>query len=424
MKEFIMRCLIDGITHRGEGVARINEKVAFIPFTIPGEEVEVEIVDERARFSRGKITQIVAPSPERAEPTCQYFYQCGGCAYQHVTYQLQLRLKKQVVTDALRRIGQQKIAVQDVLGMEKPWQYRNKVTWQVGELKGVKRLGYYQQDSHWHLPINRCWLLSPEITIFSQFLDSSLGFTGILQEKKVVIRQASDDSKLLLIVEGPVDEEGLKSLVKSYPGLESLFIYENRQLKHLFGSKKMNLAIGPRRYQVSPLAFFQVNNQQTRRLYDEVKRMAGDNDANSILDAYCGTGAIAIYVADQYKYVHGVDDFPPSIADAKSNALLNNLSNCTFQAGACERIIPKLKQDFDTVILDPPRAGCHKNLLLALSDKKIPQIIYVSCNPATLARDVKILCESSYKIELVQPVDMFPWTYHVETVVLITRVDK
>jgi len=419
-----MRCLIDGITHRGEGVARINGKVAFIPFTIPGEEVEVEIVDEHARFSRGKIKQIVAPSPERTEPPCQYFYRCGGCAYQHVTYQQQLLLKKQVVTDALQRIGQQEIAVQDVLGMEKPWQYRNKVTWQVGELQGKKRLGYYQQDSHQHLAINECRLLAPEIMKFSQFLDRDLGAAGILRGKKVVIRQGSEDGKLLLIVEGPVNKEGLKCLVKDYPGLESLFIYENHKLKHLFGSKKMNFTIGERRYQVSPLAFFQVNNQQTRRLYDEVKKMVEGSNTTSILDAYCGTGTIAIYVADQHNNVHGVDDFPPSIADAKSNALLNNLSNCTFQAGACERIIPKLKQDFDTIILDPPRAGCHNKLLHVLNDKKIQQIIYVSCNPATLARDVKILCELSYQIELVQPVDMFPWTGHVETVVLMSRKDK
>ncbi len=419
-----MRCRIDGITHRGEGVARINGKVAFIPFAIPGEEVEVEIIAEHTRFSRGKIKQILVPSPERTEPPCQYFCQCGGCAYQHVNYQQQLLLKKQVVTEALQRIGQQKIVVQDVMGMTKPWQYRNKVTWQVGEIKGEKRLGYYQMDSRRHLPINECWLLAPEIMKFSRFLDCYLVVTGIRKGMRVVIRQASVDNQLSLIVEGPVDEKGLSSLVKGYPGLESLFIYENRQLKHIFGRAKMNFVVGACRYQVSPLAFFQVNNQQTRRLYDEVKRLAGNSEPKSILDAYCGTGTISIYVAERHIKVHGVDSFAPAIADAKNNAWLNNLPSCTFQAGSCERIIPRLKQDFNTVILDPPRAGCKKEALEALVKAVPQQIIYVSCNPATLARDVKILSQSAYTIELVQPLDMFPWTSHVECVVLMSRVEK
>lgn len=416
-----MRCLVDGITHRGEGVARINGKAAFIPFAIPGEEIDIEITLDRSRFSRGKITNIIAPSLDRVDPPCQHYYRCGGCAYQHVNYERQLKLKKQVVADALHRIGQQKIAVQDVIGMDNPWYYRNKVTWQTGETKGEKRLGYYQLDSHIHLPISDCLLLSPEIKKFSQFLDCYLGVTGINKGQQVVIRQDSDHGKLFLIVEGPVDREGLESLVKGYPGLESLFIYENNKLEHIFGSDRLNFNIDDHPYQVSPLAFFQVNNQQTRRLYDEVKKAAGIEGKKQILDAYCGTGSIAIYLAAQHDSVTGVDEFAPSIKDAKNNAKINMLINCEFYDGACEKIIPELKQDFDTVILDPPRAGCHRDLLQVLDDKKVAQIIYVSCNPATLARDIKILCESSYNVESVQPIDMFPWTSHVENCVLLSK---
>jgi 23S rRNA (uracil1939-C5)-methyltransferase len=416
-----MRCLIDGITHRGEGVARINGKATFIPFAIPGEEVDIKITMERPRFSKGEITEIIAASPDRVNPPCEHYYQCGGCAYQHVHYERQLQLKKQVVIDAIKRIGKQVAVVNDVIGMEDPWYYRNKVTWHTGEIKGEKRLGYYQLDSRRHLPISDCLIISPEIKKFSQFLDCYLDVTGINSGQQVMIRHDSQ-GKLYLIVEGPVNKESLKSLVKGYPGLESLFIYQDQKLNYIFGSDKLEFIIGERQYRVSPLAFFQVNNEQTKRLYDEVKKAATIKGGRRILDAYCGTGSIAIYAADENESVVGVDEFGPSIQDARINASLNHMSNCEFIAGACEKVLPSLKQDFDMVILDPPRAGCHQDLIHAIIEQKIPQIIYVSCNPATLARDIKILADSAYRIESVQPVDMFPWTSHVETVVLMSRV--
>ncbi len=415
-----MSCKIEGITHRGEGVARIDGKAVFIPFAIPGEEAEIEITMEHSRFSRGRIRGIIAASPDRAEPPCPHYYNCGGCAYQHVHYEQQLILKKQVVTDALQRIGKQKVMVQDVIGCENPWYYRNKVSWHTGEIKGEKRLGYYQSGSRRHLPVSDCLIISPEINKFSQFLDCYLDVTGINSRKQVMVRQDSK-GRLFLIVEGPVDKEGLESLAKGYPGLESLFIYQDQKLDHIFGRDKLEFIIGERHYLVSPLAFFQVNNQQTKTLYNEVKNAAKGEAGRRILDAYCGTGSIAIYAAGEHDTMLGVDAFAPAIEDACINASLNHMVNCEFVAGACEKVLPELKREFDTVILDPPRAGCHPDLIRTIIDQKAPQIIYVSCNPATLARDIKILCESSYKINSVQPVDMFPWTMHVETVVLIER---
>jgi 23S rRNA (uracil1939-C5)-methyltransferase len=418
-----MRCLIDGITHRGEGVARINGKATFIPFAIPGEEIDIKITQDRPRFSKGEIAEIIAASPDRVSPPCEHYYQCGGCAYQHVNYQRQLQLKKQVVIDAINRIGKQQAVVNDVIGMQDPWYYRNKVTWHAGETKGEKRLGYYQLDSRRHLPVSDCLIISPEIKKFSQFFDCYLDVTGINSGQQVLIRQDSK-GKLYLIVEGPVDKESLKSLVKGYPGLESLFIYQDQKLDHIFGSDKLEFTIGEKHYLVSPLAFFQVNNQQTKKLYDEVKKAIGSEGDRRILDAYCGTGSIAIYAAGEQDPVIGVDEFAPSIKDARTNAKINVLRNAKFYAGACEKVIPDLKLEFDTVILDPPRAGCHKDLLNTIIEQNVPQIIYVSCNPATMARDIKILCKREYRIEVVQPVDMFPWTAHVECVTLMSKVEK
>lgn len=419
----IMHCWIDGITHRGEGVARVDGKAVFVPFAIPGEEVQIEIINEMKRFSRARIKEIITLSPDRVVPPCRYFQQCGGCTFQHVNYERQLRLKKQIVNDALKRIGKQQTIVNDVIGMENPWSYRNKVTWQIGELKGERRLGYYQYGSRRFLPISDCLIIAPEIMKFSQFLDCYLDMTRINSNRQIVIRQDSQ-GKIYLIIEGPIDREGLISLVQGYPGLKSLYIYQDNQLDHVFGSDKLDFIIGQNHYQVSPLAFFQINNQQTKILYDMVKKVAGNQPGRRILDAYCGTGSIAIYASGEDDTVLGVDAFAPSIEDARNNASLNHRNNCEFIAGLCEKVLPDSKQDFDLAILDPPRGGCHIDLINAIIAKDISQIVYVSCNPSTLARDIKILAEASYKLETVQPVDMFPWTAHVECVTLMSRVKE
>lgn len=418
-----MRCLVDGITHRYEGVARINGKAIFIPFAIPGEEIRVEIINVQRRFSRGRIKEILTPSPDRAVPACQYYYQCGGCSCQHIAYKRHLELKKQVVIDALKRIGKQNTAVYDVVGMDNPWYYRNKVTWHIGEAQGGKRLGYYQFGNRNHLPISDCLIIAPEIKKFSQFLDCYLDMTDFNSGQQVVIRQDSNE-KLYLIVEGPVDKKALTGLVKGYPGLSSLFIYQDNQLDHVFGSDKLDFCIGAKNYRVSPLSFFQVNNQQTKKLYDAIQGIAGSGGGRRILDAYCGTGSIAIYASNEDEAVLGVDLYAPGIDDARINAVLNHMRNCEFMPGLCEKILPDLKQDFDLAILDPPRAGCHPELIRSIIEKDIPQIIYVSCDPATLARDIRILSEAGYKIESVQPIDMFPWTAHVECVTLMSRVKE
>ncbi len=413
-----MRCKVAGITHNGEGVARIDGKATFVPFGIPGEELEIEIIEDKPRYSRGIIKQLHSPSPDRVNAPCPYYYDCGGCSYQHAAYPRQLVLKQQVVNDALKRIGQVDVKAEPVIGMSNPWHYRNKVTWHVGEGNDEKRLGYYLSGSRKHLPIQECLLLTPEITELSQFLNCYLTITGVNTGKRIIIRQSSLDQKLMLIIEGPVDEPQLIKLVKGYPGLDSVFVYENNKLTCLDGAPYLNQQISDCRYKVSPLAFFQVNNEQTKKLYDLIKKAVGNED-KKVLDAYCGTGSIAVYIANQSKKVVGLEIYSESIKDAKRNAKLNKVHNTEFHQGACEKVINNLKEDFDTIILDPPRSGCHPELLQKIADKSIKEIIYVSCNPATLARDVKILSKLEYEVQWVQPVDMFAQTGHVESVVLM-----
>lgn len=316
-----MRCKISGITHNGDGVARIDGKATFIPFAIPEEEVEIEIIEDKPRYSRALLKDICIPSPDRVEAPCPYYYDCGGCAYQHIIYPRQLKTKQQVVYDTLKRIGQVDVEVKEVIGMDTPLHYRNKVTWHVGAHKDEIRLGYYKGGSRNHLPIQECLLLTPEITELSQFLNCYLPITGIQPGSQVIIRHSRLENKLMLIVQGPVDEEELLKLCKGYPGLGSIFVYDNNKLTCLYGNHYLKQAIGDKKYLVSPLAFFQVNDEQTKKLYDIIKSTIGSN--KTILDAYCGTGSIAIYIANQNRKIVGLEIYPQSIKDAKQNAKLN-----------------------------------------------------------------------------------------------------
>ena len=411
---------VEGITHRGEGVIRIDGKAVFVPFTIPGEQIQVLIESNKKKYARGMVTDILKASDDRVKPLCPHYYQCGGCAYQHMTYRRELALKKQVVEDNLYRLGKLSIPVNDVIGMEHPWHYRNKVTWHVGTRKGQQRLGYYRINSRNHLPIRECYLLSPEMTRLSQFVDCYLNSIGMKNGKQLIIRQGTDQ-KLMLIAEGPLNKQELISLVKGYPYLESVLVYENEQLSCLYGNAYLEQKVGDRQYQVSPLAFFQVNHEQTEKLYDLVKKAATNQEGKVILDAYCGTGSIALYLAPQHQHVIGIEAYPESIADAKQNAHLNQITHCEFHQGACEKVIKDIEEEIDTIILDPPRTGCHPDLLEQIAEKNIKQIVYVSCNPSTLARDIRILSERSYQVQWVQPIDMFPRTHHVETICLMSR---
>lgn len=422
-EEIIMSYKVEGITHRGEGVIRVAGKAVFVPFTIPGEQIQVLIERSKKKYARGIVTDILEASADRVDPLCPHYYQCGGCAYQHMTYRRELALKRQVVEDNLYRLGKLSLPVNDVIGMKYPWHYRNKVTWHVGTRKAQPRLGYYRSNSRSHLPILECYLLSPEMTRLSQFVDCYLAGIGMENGKKLIIRQGTDQ-KLMLIAEGPLNRSELISLVKGYPHLESVFVYENQQLSCLYGNPYLKHEIGDRQYQVSPLAFFQVNHEQTEKLYDLVKNAAADQEGKVILDAYCGTGSIALYLAPQHRRIIGIEAHAESIADAKINAQLNQLTHCEFQQGACEKLIKNIDTEIDTIILDPPRTGCHRDLLQQIAEKGIKQIVYVSCHPSTLARDIKILSEQSYQVQWVQPIDMFPRTHHVECVTLMSKVEK
>ena len=419
-----MRCYVDGISHSGEGVARIDGKAAFIPFAIPGETVDVEIVEQKKSFLRARLEQVVMVSPDRVEPPCPHYFKCGGCSYQHVSYERQLELKRKVVQDSLQRIGAIEVEVNPIPGMDNPWRYRNKVEWHVGREAGQLTMGYYMNDSRTLTGIDSCLLISQSMQDYSNYIKARLSELRIPEGCEVILRQSSANQEMMLIFVGTGSSEIDFAKMLNYQEAASIYSIDQGVPQLHYGDTNLPETIFDLEYQVSPLAFFQVNHQQTEKMMEIIKKFAQIGSADTVLDAFCGTGSIALALAGSAHRVVGVESFKAAIKDAKRNAFNNNITNCKFIKGACEDIISGLDEQFDVVILDPPRTGCKPALIEAIVQISPQRVVYVSCNPATLARDLKIFVQAGYQVQTVQPIDMFPQTGHVETVVLMSRAEK
>lgn len=416
-----MECKIDGLSHSGEGVARIEGKATFVPFTIPGETVDIEIVDEKKSFQRGKLVRILNLSADRVEPPCPHYFSCGGCSYQHVKYSRQLELKRQVVQETLKRIGGIEIGVNPVLGMEDPWHYRNKVEWHALRKAGRFVMGYYINDSRILMDIGNCLLISQEMQEYSSFIKEHAEELRIPDNCEIIVRQSSASRDLMLIF-GGTGASGINfAKMLNFREVASIYSIDEGISQLHYGDQTLPENLAGIEYQVSPLSFFQVNIEQTGRMLEVIKEYARLEAGNTVLDAYCGTGSIALNLARSARLVVGIEAFKSAVKDAKRNAFNNHITNCKFIKGTCEDIVPGLEEHFNVVVLDPPRAGCKDKLIEAIIKKQPERIVYVSCNPATLARDLAEMTKAKYLVQAVQPVDMFPQTSHVETMVLLYR---
>jgi len=418
-----LRCLVDGISHLGEGVARIDGKATFIPFAIPGETVEVEITQDKKKYQRAKIVEIINSSPDRITPDCPHYYECGGCAYQHMSYTKQLALKQRVVTENMNRIGKLELQVNPIVGMEDPWRYRNKVEWHVDRINGQLRMGYYQNDSHKIIDITTCKLISQAMEDISLYIKARLEALNLPDHSEIVIRQSSLNNQLMVVFKGEGTDNVNIDCLLNYADLESIYCIDEENYTLLSGEPYLEEDINGVHYDISALSFFQVNSIQTRKLYEIVKEFAQLKRSDRVLDAYCGIGSIALYLAPSTRKIIGVESYAPAIQDAVHNTQKNQIRNCDFITGACEQIIPQLIDEFDLVVLDPPRAGCSEELIESIVSLIPERIVYASCNPATLARDLALLASAGYAAMEIQPIDMFPQTSHVECVVRIYRKD-
>lgn len=473
MKKFDEQIVtLESFAFEGKSIARVDGFVVFVEGGVPSDEVRVRVRKVKKQHAEAEVVEVLKKSPLRVEPRCKFFGTCGGCKWQHVNYQAQLDFKRQHVLDALERIGGFKgIAVNPTLGAEDIYFFRNKMEFSFGN-KWITReelntralnpeprtelemfaLGMHipqrfdkvldidechlQSDiSNQILNLVRTFCLDQQLSIYSTFTH-----TGYL--RNLVIRQSAHADELMVNLVTSDDQPELMMtlsglLLAEVPSITTIInnitqrksqvaIGETEKVYH--GPGYITEKIGKRTYRISANSFFQTNTKQAERLYDVAKRMADLNPDDIVFDLYSGTGTIALHIADEVREVIGVESVESAVEDAKKNAVMNGVSNCTFILGDLKDRLTKDTAWLSNhpkptvIIIDPPRAGMHDKVIEEVLELSPQRIVYVSCNPATQARDLKLLCEgSAYAIQEVQPVDMFPHTYHIENIVGMVR---
>ena len=438
------RIEITGVGSRLQGVGRLADgRAAFVPGTIPGEEVDAIITQEKGRFCEASLCAILEPSPDRVAPACPHAGRCGGCQARHIRYARTLELKRRVVRDALTRVGGVEAPeVLPTLGCAEPDRARNKAEYPIAFQSGRFVAGAYAEGSREVIPLEDCLLQRRESVRALRAVAERLDALPFARHLKGLVTRVNRAGALMLVLcaDAPIltDVRRLSpALFEELPELKSLYLCQmNRRPTHALdgrcalvdGAQVLSDMLLGLTFELAPQAFFQINPPQAEALYEKALEAAGivPGRAPNILDAYCGAGTIALCAASRGAgSVTGIEIVPPAVGNAQRNAELNGLSDRTrFICGDAAREIPRLLargERFDAAILDPPRKGCDAALLDALIAAKLPQIAYVSCDPATLARDVKRLASGGYRLEWAQPVDMFPFTAACEVVVKLTR---
>lgn len=449
-KEYIFDIISQG--YEGEGIAKIDNKYPiFIEGALKGEKVKVRIVKVNKNFAYGKLMEVLEASEERVNPPCAIYKRCGGCKLQHASYKAQLDFKWDRVKDCVSKIGKlDPTIVKYPLGMENPWRYRNKVQLPIGLINGEVKIGFFAPRSHDIIDMESC-LIQDEIgdkvvkltrEWIEKFNIRPYNVDGEYDEKGIVrhimIRRGftTNEVMIVLVTNGeklPHKEEFIDLMVKNIPGIKSIIQNINSkktnvilglESKTLWGEDTISDYIGDFRFNISPLSFFQVNPIQTEVLYGKALEYANLTGNEEVFDAYCGTGTITLFLSQKAKKVYGVEIIPQAIDNAWINAKENKVENVEFFVGESEVVIPDLINKgvkADVVVVDPPRKGCDKKLLDAITNIDAKKIVYVSCDPSTLGRDLQVLEENGYKTLEVQPVDMFPNTAHIENVALLIK---
>lgn len=442
---------VDNLGMNGEGIGRIEGFTMFVPGALPGEKIRIKAVKVGKSYGYGKLLEIIESSSQRVKPKCPHAGRCGGCQLQHMSYSLQLEFKKQLVKDTIERIGGlENILIHDTIGMDNPWRYRNKMQFPVGTIKDKLAIGFYAPRSHNIIDMDTCYIqhsINDEIVkVIRQYMNEfnirpydEVAHKGIVRHIVSKVGFESGEVMAIIVTNGhslPHKNKLIKLLREQIPGLVSIVQNNNPHKTNvvlgkenivLWGKDHIVDYIGDLKFKISPLSFYQINPIQTAILYDKAVEYANLTGKEEVIDAYCGIGTISLFMAQKAKKVYGIEIVPQAIEDAKINALENNIHNAEFIEGQAEVIIPSMVEKglkIDVAVVDPPRKGCDPKLLDALIHAQPERIVYVSCNPATLARDLRYLSDRGYKVQEVQPVDMFPQTSHVECVVLMSRVGK
>lgn len=474
---------IIGISHDGEGVGRVNGFTLFVAGALPGERALVRVEHLKKQYGYADLVEVLEVSPDRVVPDCRIYEECGGCQLQHLSYEAQLRVKRQQVVDNLQRIGKLQVAgeprigrvanslppieksaptppnsdiseasiegivVHPTLGMTDPWRYRNKAQVPFGEEQGGLIGGFYAQGSHRIINMDECLIQhesNDEVVARVKEIGVRLGIRayneerndGLLRHVVVKVGFRTGEIMVVLVTNGseiPRVAEWVAGIRAALPGVKSICHNINvKQTNVIFGDETRVLwgreviydYIGDVKFAISARSFFQVNPVQTEVLYGKALEYAALTGDEVVVDAYCGIGTISLFLAQKAGQVYGVEIVEEAIADARKNAELNGMTNVHFEAGPAEVVLPEWTRQGvrpDVIVVDPPRKGCDPALLATILELQPRRVVYVSCSASTLARDLRVLVDGGYTVVEVTPVDMFPHTTHIESVVLLVK---
>lgn len=436
----------------GEGIARIDGYTLFVKDAVRGDLCEVKITKAHPKFAYAKLMKVTEPSPNRVEPACPVSRRCGGCKVMAASYEEQLRFKQNKVKNNIEKIG--RVTDYDmfpIIGMEAPYHYRNKAQFPIGlDNEGNLVSGFYAGRTHVIVPNDKCYIGVPEneeiLTIIKEFMAEKhilpydeVTLKGLV--RYVMIRKAFHTGEIMvcIVINGnkiPDCDELVKRL-QEVKGMTSISVSINlcntnvimgKMIEHVYGKKYITDYIGDLKFNISPKSFFQVNPVQTKKLYGKALEFAGLTGNETVWDLYCGIGSISLFLARSAKKVFGVEIISDAIRDARNNAKMNEIDNVEFFVGKSEEILPQYYEKHggyaDVIVVDPPRKGCDRALLDTIVKMQPQKMVYVSCDSATLARDIKYMSENGYRLEKVQPVDMFPHTDAVEAVCLLSKKNE
>lgn len=392
---------IERLDHQGRGICKINNKITFVPNALIDEIINVELIEQKKKYNIGKVVNYIKKSDLRVNPICPYYELCGGCDLMHLSYSEQLKYKHDKIKNIFSKYTEIDLNLIKDIVYDKQYNYRNKGTFKINE-----KIGYYQKNSHKIISIDKCYLVDDKINEIINILNNY----KLKNIKEVIIK--SSDNEILVIFKGKnVDKKIIDVLKDKVTGI----VLYDKQYKTIYGKGKIQNTIGEYKFLISPEAFFQVNNNIAKKMYDKISSYL--NNENNVLDLYSGTGSIGIYVSKFVKNIVSVEINKYASLDALENKKINNVSNIDFICDDVANVIDRFS-NIDTVIVDPPRSGLDNKTIEYLKKIGSKNIIYVSCDPLTLARDIKNLSDK-YEVKEVTPFDMFPNTYHVECVCIL-----
>lgn len=449
-KEYIVD-IVD-IGQGGVGIGKYEGFTVFVDGGLVQDKIKVKITKSKKNYAVGDIVEIIEKSPFRVERKCsESLRQCGGCQIQELDYQKQLDIKTNEVKQVISRIGKlDDVIVHDTLGMEHPFRYRNKAQFPIQKKDNMPVIGFYKKKSHDLISTDECIIqhevndkiikiIKTYIRAYNVSIYDEKTHKGLLRHVVTKVGFTTGEVMIVLVANGkklPYLKELASVLKENIPGFKTLVVNVNTQKTNVILGKENIVAygdgmirdyIGELVFEISPLSFFQVNPLQTEVLYNKALEYANLGENDTVFDIYCGIGTISLFLAQKAKKVYGIEIVEDAIKDAKRNAKINNMDNVEFYVGKAEEVVPKMYKEgkrANVVVVDPPRKGCDEKVLDTIISMQPDRVVYVSCNPSTLARDLAYLNERGYKCHEIQPVDMFPHSVHVECVVLMSRVEK